>query len=85
MNKRFTFEISSDLDYEGMVIEISFDNVTIARLNYDKGINEIEIEFVLYTEIYNKFIFPLNDFLLAIEKAKNLAIKCAKEDEERGS
>lgn len=68
----------SDLDFEGMVIDISYDMETIASINYDKGIDNIEIEMCPISE---KIMFPLDDFFLALEKAKQLAIKCAKEDE----
>jgi hypothetical protein len=83
LNNKFIIELSSDLDYEGMVVIVSFGNQTIANINYEKGIDNIEVELFLYNETIEKLKFPLNDFLLVMEKAKKLAIKCAKEDEER--
>jgi len=70
----------SDLDFEGMVIDISYDMETIASVNYDKGIDNIEIEIHPISE---KLTFSLDDFFLAIERAKQLAIKYAKEDKLR--
>ncbi len=63
-----------------MVINISYDMETIASINYDKGIDNMEIEM---RPISEKLLFPLDDFFPALEKAKQLAIKCAKEDELR--
>jgi hypothetical protein len=44
MKKKFLIETCSDLNYEGMVIDISFDSQRIAMINYDKGIDNMEIE-----------------------------------------
>ena len=63
-----------------MVIDISYDMETIASISYDKGIDNMEIEI---RPILNKVIFSLGDFFVALEKAKQLAIKCTKEDELR--
>lgn len=80
MNKQFSIDLISDLDFEGMVVEISFDNQLIAKLNYDKGIDNLEIELILHDEQINKLISPLNDFIISLEKAKKILIQCAKED-----
>jgi len=81
MNDKFTIELCSDLDFEGMVVDISFSNQIIAMLNYEKGINNIEIEIFSSTDSSVKRVFLLKDFVNALESAKKLAIKCAKEDE----
>jgi len=80
MNKQFSIELSSDLDFEGMIIDVIYDTEPIASINYEKGLNKMEIELHPTSE---NLLFPLNDFFLALEKAKKLAIKCAKEDELR--
>lgn len=41
----------------------------------------MEIEIVKPLQETSNEIFPLEDFLKALEKVKRLAIKCAKEDE----
>lgn len=82
MNKKITIELSSDLDFEGMVVEITIENSILVRLNYDKGINNIEME-LIPGEGCKSANIPLNDFLTSIEKAKNLLIQCAEEDASR--
>lgn len=83
MKKTFIIETCSDLNYEGMVVDISFDNQRIATINYDKGINNLEIEILLSGDESSECVFPLKDFLIILEKAKEIAIQCTKEDAER--
>lgn len=74
----------SDLNFEGMVIDISYNMQTIASINYDKGLDNMEIEIFPVKENSPELIFPFQDFLAALEKAKKLAMKCADEDKLRG-
>ena len=37
--------ISSDVDYESLIAEIYFDDILIALLQQENGINDIRIEF----------------------------------------
>lgn len=83
MSKGFHTKLCSDVDYEGMVIDIYFDDERISSLNYDKGIDNLEIEILWGTKDTPRRIFPLNEFFEILEKAKKLALKCAKEDELR--
>ena len=78
MNKQFTIEMCGDVNFEGMVIDISYNRETIASINYEKGIDRIEIE--VFPAQNEKFIFPIDDFVRVLEKARTLAVKCAKED-----
>lgn len=71
----------SDLDFEGMVVYVNYDEQTLASINYDKGINNLEVEMFPFEYEGQKLIFPLQDFLAAIEKARKLALKCAEEDQ----
>ncbi len=80
MSKKFTTELSSDLDFEGMIVEVCFDTQPIARLNYDKGIDDIEVELVFCSKDAGEMIFSLDGFLAAVEKARKLIIQCAEED-----
>lgn len=80
MKNRFTIELISDLDFEGMVVEISLGNQVIAQLNYDKGIDKIEME--LCSELAEpNLIFPLSEFSHALERAKDILIRCYNEDQ----
>lgn len=79
MNSKLAVELFGDLDFEGMVINVTCSKETIASINYEKGIDKMEIKI---SAKHDNSIFPLDDFLLILEKAKQLALKCAKEDEE---
>lgn len=79
----FVLELCSDLAYEGMVVDVCYGIDSIVSLNYDKGIDHLEIELLAWPEDAPRLAFPLDDFLEALQKAKSLAIRCAKEDEER--
>jgi len=83
MNKKFSIELCSDLDVEGMVVDISYDMTTIASVNYEKGVDKMEIALLPFDNEVTAFKFPLQDFILVLEKAKNLAIQCAKDDQQR--
>lgn len=80
MSKGFIIEMCSDGDFEGMVIDISYDMQTVASINYDKGIKNMEIEIVSLGANNKKLLLPFQDFVFAIEKAQKLATKCAQED-----
>ncbi|MEX0961944.1 MAG: hypothetical protein WDZ28_03710, partial [Simkaniaceae bacterium] len=77
MSKIFIIELCGDSDLEGMAIDITYDNETVATINYEKGIDNIEVEIPSQPK---KFVFSLDSFLVVLEKAKKLAKKCAKED-----
>lgn len=82
INKGFCTKILGDIDLEGMVILVCHDDQVIAEINYEKGIDNMEIEIVSSQEGFPKRIFSLDGFFKILEEAKQLAIKCAKEDEE---
>lgn len=83
INKGFCTKILGDIDLEGMVILVCYNDQVIAEINYEKGIDNMEIEVVSSQEGFPKRIFSLDGFFKILEEAKQLAIKCAKEDEER--
>lgn len=85
INKGFCTKILGDIDLEGMVILICHDDQVIAEINYEKGIDNMEIEIVSSQEGFPKRIFSLDGFFKILEEAKRLAIKCAKEDQESGN
>ena len=77
-NQWFKFRICSDLDYEGMVVDIVYKNSTFAILNQDKGIENTEIKLFppITDECWN---FSYNEFIETLEKAKKLLIQINKE------
>ena len=83
INKGFCTKILGDIDLEGMVILVCYDDQIIAEINYEKGIDNMEIEIISSQEGFPKRTFSLNGFFKILEEAKQLAIKCAKEDEEK--
>jgi len=85
INKGFCTKILGDIDLEGMVILVCYDDQVIAEINYEKGIDNMEIEIVSSQEGFPKRIVSLDGFFKILEEAKQLAIKCAKEDEERAN
>ncbi len=69
------FEVAklSDLEYDGMAVEIRLDGVPLAELNRDKGKYSQEIEIPSrFSPESHSFVFPLNDFIEALEAARNL-------------
>lgn len=82
INKGFCTKILGDLDLQGMLILVCYDDCIIAEINYEKGIDNMEIEIISSQKDSPSPIFSLDDFFEILEQAKQLAIKCAKEDEE---
>lgn len=66
---RFSFEISSDLDYEKMVVNLNFSNTSIAILNCDKGKGATEIELLNNDDYKVIWKFDFKDFVAALNKA----------------
>jgi len=76
MKNRFSIELVSDLDFEGLVVDISIENQVIARLNYDKGIDKIEMELI---PLSTPFAFPLAEFFETLERVKTILFECSKD------
>lgn len=69
------FEVAkfSDLDYEGMTVEIRFNGTPVAQINRDKGRNAQEIVIpTRFSPDGKLFTFQLDDFIEALLKAKEL-------------
>lgn len=77
---KFSLTLCSDLDYEGMVVDIKYGNDRIALAHYDKGIYDMEIQW-LTTKKNETSNYPLNDLLETLKEAHDLLKKCALEDE----
>ncbi len=82
-NKGFSTTLCGDLDYEGMIIDVCFDDQIIAMVNYEKGVDNIEVEILSHNEEEQRWLYSLDDFIAILGEAKKLAIKCAKEDDLR--
>ncbi|NGX43354.1 MAG: hypothetical protein K940chlam7_01649 [Chlamydiae bacterium] len=70
MNRRFSVELCSDLDYDDMVVYISCDEIPLAILNCEKGVDHMELEMNCLPKNVHSIKFPLNDFLEVLSFAK---------------
>lgn len=84
MKNKFSLELCGDLEFEGMVIDVCYGPDSIVSMNYDKGIDQLEVELHAWPKTAPNLSFPLEDLLTTLEDAETLAVRCAKEDEERG-
>lgn len=80
MNKKFAIEISSDLDYEEMIAHICYENHTVAIVTQEKGLENMEIEILTPKGEIETWVFPLNDFLNALQFAKKKLTEMQKID-----
>jgi len=90
MKKDLHLEISSDLSYEGMVVEIVgnrkvidkqkkyYSQTHIATLDLDKGVENIQIKIFPPINKQN-WDFSYNEFTEILQKAKKLLIQVNKE------
>jgi len=72
------FEVAafSDLEYEGMTVEVRYNGVPVAQLNQDKGPNLCEIEIPYrFSPERQTFTFLLDEFLEALTEAKKVLVK----------
>lgn len=81
MQNKFRIRICSDLDYEEMVADISYENHTVAIITQENGIENMEIE-IFPPEIQETWKFLLNDFIESISSAKKRLIEMQKLPEE---
>lgn len=63
----FRLTICSDLDYEGMVVDINYHDQRVATLNCDKGNDKIEIQ--LMPDCEEPHTVPCHEFLRAVSAA----------------
>lgn len=80
MNLEFEIELSSDLEYKEMVVNILYLNHHIVTLSQEPGIDEIEIEFKLedLASCNGKLGIPLDDFFSALNQGKQLLLHSQK-------
>lgn len=82
MNKKFIVEVCSDLDYEEMVADISYENHSIAMISQEKGIKKMEIKIFTPPKELLTWNFSLDDFIETLEFAKKRLIQMQKFPEE---
>jgi hypothetical protein len=75
----FYFEIDfvSDINYEYLIVEVYYQKQRLFRINKEKGIDKLEIEFLTDLYVMNediKFCFPLAEFENILKKACDLLI-----------
>jgi len=74
INKYLKVRLCNDLDYEGIVVDIVYKKATLATLNQDKGIENIEIK--LYPPQLNKhWEISYKNFIEILEEAKKNTIR----------
>ena len=67
--KRLEIEISSDLDYEEMIVNIISDGENIATLSQEEGFENLKIE--IFPPLESKsWVFFFDDFDKALQSAK---------------
>jgi hypothetical protein len=66
---QFTIEVSSDLDYEKMVINLNYCNNQVAILNCDAGVDQTKIEILDKYEEKIIWSFDYQSFIKALNKA----------------
>jgi len=78
MSNEFTIEVCSDLDFEEMVADITYDGRRIAMVTQENGINNMEIEIFIPRNqvVVNKF--PLDAFIDSIANAKKILVRMQK-------
>lgn len=77
-NIKFTVEVCSDLDYEEMVADISYKNLTIAMITQENGIDNMEIEILVRKNEKESLKLPLDGFINSLLQAKKCLIEMQK-------
>ena len=66
-----------------MVVDVSVDKQELAILNYERGEENIEIEWLPLSPGQDKLSLPLDELIIVLQRAKEILLKCAEEDETR--
>lgn len=70
MNKKFRLALSSDLDYEDMVIYINWGNDMLAILDQEKGPDQKDLE-ILRSSKEDNWKIPFKEFRNSLDAAEN--------------
>jgi hypothetical protein len=78
--KELRIEVSSDLDYEGMVIDIIYLNNLLAKLDCDQGLDKTQIHFFgkdgedpIWKLEYSSFNEVLDKAFQKLKEANNIS------------
>ncbi len=75
----FNIVICSDLDHDEIVADICWNDIIVATVNQDKGLENLEIEiFDPIEEGFQSWNFPLNDWIIILQEAKNTLLTMQK-------
>jgi hypothetical protein len=67
---KFRIRFCSDLDYEEMVVDIIWNNQTVATISQEKGIENMQLKIFASSEENRSWVFSLDDFIDIISVAK---------------
>ena len=70
MDKKFRVVLCSDLAYEEMVVDMSYENHAVVMITQEKGLENMEIEIYPPPEGLSSWKFLINDFIETIQFAK---------------
>lgn len=79
----FELHMCSDCDYEGMVVDIDYEDAFIAMILEEKGLNNIEIELSPLIEA-GRCTVPFYNFIKALKRAKEWLIEAREIPEVQG-
>lgn len=65
----FDIRICSDLDHEEIVVDLYFDNSTLAMINQDQGLEKLEVE-LFPPPNQTSWVLPFNELVEILSKAK---------------
>ncbi|MDP1978689.1 hypothetical protein [Undibacterium sp.] len=69
MNEKFTLDVSSDLDYERMVVNLNYLDDQVAVLSCDQGLKHAIIKILDRSYEESTWGFDLLEFLNALQQA----------------
>lgn len=78
--KDFSFDFVSDTRFEELAVEVSFQGQRFFQLNREKGIENIEVEFLSDIRLLSEevgMIFPLRIFEEVLREAVDALKSCA--------
>lgn len=75
--KEFEIDFVSNVEFEWLAVEVLFRGQRCIQLNREKGLDNIEIEFLTDIYLLPKAVemkFPIEDFLSIVNEAKQALI-----------